>query len=56
VASSIVLDVLSSLRAGKFKFQAQKMVADRVQRRLVEKNSAHLYVCVWGSGPWTKSM
>lgn len=40
MASSIVLDVLSSLGAGKFKFLAQKMVADTVQRRLVEKNSA----------------
>lgn len=40
MASSIVLDVLSSLGAGKFKFRAQKMIVDRVQRRLVEKNSA----------------
>lgn len=43
MASSIVLDVLSSLGAGKFKFLAQKVVADRVQRRLVEKNSADFF-------------
>lgn len=53
MASSIVLDVLSSLGAGKFKFLAQKVVADRVQRRLVEKNSADFFL--WESSPWTKT-
>lgn len=52
MASSIVLDVLSSLGAGKFKFLAQKMIVDRVQRRLVEKNSAGFFFFWWGSKNW----
>lgn len=55
MASSIVLDVLSSLGAGKFKFLAQKMIVDRVQRRLVEKNSAEqvfFFFYLWGSKNW----